>query len=419
MIVISIGLTLRLIAFSAGDIDQARDKLAYWSMAQQIARGQPIDIDTYLGMAKALYPPGMGIVLAPLVAKFGPDPLALFGFNAVLFAITVYVAFRTCRALQLPTTARLAPLIIAFWPNHIAGSTMATKELVIGLLIPVIFGLVLTAAQRGTLWQWRSVAAGALLGAAALTQPVMAMLGLSVAFWDWIVGRNLRSAIVRSAIVAIVSFAVIAPWAVRNYQVFGQFVPFTTAGGMSFFLANNDHASGRFIPMEQYFPDWQQFPEPHWDTEAAVRARQWIVSHPIEFLQLVPRRQMAYLCCSNDNVFDWIWLGLNIRDWRYVAANATAGIAWIVILSAALVAAASAAKHGAPRKPLARDPKVYSYILLVPPILISLALHSTGESGARFGFTFFVFWSILAGMLAEWSPKILAPSHKQKPSQRA
>jgi 4-amino-4-deoxy-L-arabinose transferase-like glycosyltransferase len=414
-VVVSIGIALRLLAFVAGDIDQTRDKLAYWSMAQLIAAGEPIIIDTYLGMAKALYPPGMGFLLAPLVAAFGPNPWALAGFNGILFVLTVIITAKVCKALCLPATARLAPMIIALWPNHIAGTVMATKELALGILIPVIFLLVLAAARRGMRWQWRSVAAGGLLGAAALIQPAMAPLGLSVAYWDWIVGRNLRLTILRSAIVAVVSFAVIAPWTMRNYHVFGKFVPFTTAGGMSFFLANNDHASGRFIAMERYFPDWKDYPEPQWDAEAAMRARHWIASHPIEFLRLVPRRQMAYLCCSNDNIFDWVWLGLSIRDWRYFAANAAAGIAWIAILLAIFLAAITAAKHGAIRGALTPDSKLHSYKLLVPPILVSLALHSTGESGARFGFTFFVFWSILAGMLAEWGPKTMPPSGRQKP----
>lgn len=245
-----LGIALRLVVFLAADVEQTRDKLAYWTIAQLVAAGEPIVIDTYLGMAKALYPPGLGFWLTPVVAVFGPEPLALFGFNIVLFALAIILTAKLCTALHLPAAARIAPLIIALWPNHIVASPMATKELVVGLAVPTLLLLVLAAARRGYLLQWRSVLAGVLVGATALTQPAMALLGASVVYWDWLRGWSLRGTIARATVVALVSFAVIAPWAVRNYQVFGSFVPFTTAGGVSFFLANNDRATGQFVSLQ-------------------------------------------------------------------------------------------------------------------------------------------------------------------------
>ena len=138
-----LGIAVRLVVFLAADVEQTRDKLAYWTIAQLVAAGEPIVIDTYLGMAKALYPPGLGFWLAPVVAVFGPEPLALFGFNIVLFALAIILTAKLCTALHLPAAARIAPLIIALWPNHIAASPMATKELVVGLAVPTLLLLVL------------------------------------------------------------------------------------------------------------------------------------------------------------------------------------------------------------------------------------------------------------------------------------
>ena len=154
--------------------------------------------------------------------------------------------------------------------------------------------------------------------------------------------------------------------------------------------------------LHAFFPDWREYPEPQWDGEAAARARRWIAKHPVEFAKQVPRRQIAYLCCCDDNIYDLMLLGLEIGDWRYKTAMAVAAAAWMAVLTLVLLAAARAAGRVLRNRDALADPRVTAYLLLVPPILVSLALHSMGESGNRFGFTFHIFWAVLASALADW-----------------
>ncbi|MDH3197912.1 MAG: tetratricopeptide repeat protein, partial [Candidatus Krumholzibacteria bacterium] len=99
------------------------------------------------------------------------------------------------------------------------------------------------------------VAAGASLGVAALTRPLILIFFVAVPVLFHLArdardARDARAWIRRSALVLGAALVVIAPVLIRNYVVARAVVPIASSGGVNFFIGNNPFADGRtaFLP---------------------------------------------------------------------------------------------------------------------------------------------------------------------------
>lgn len=391
-----IGVALRIGFFVLVQPDPGADKLAYWSLAQRLAAGEPYAHDSYMGRVRGLYPPGLPFTLTPFIWLFGTGEATILIHNLALFAASCAIVMRLAAELGAPRAAYAAPMILALWPNHAAAASMATKELVAGALLPLALLLLIASLRRGSLM--RAAAAGALGGFAMLVQPaliaVFSVFGLILLFRAGPWRLRLARASAYGAAVALM----LAPWAARNYQEIGAPTPFTTAGGLAFHLANNDRADGTFIPTDHYFPDWRNYDERQWSHVASSRALSWIAENPVRFAVLAVRKQIEFLCCSDDNLYDALWLGAEIRDRRYAAALGLAYLYWVAMLGLILAGAVNLISRPSARA-AARMSR--AALWLAAPVLASLAIHSVLESGSRFGFQHFAFWALLAGLAAD------------------
>jgi hypothetical protein len=98
---------------------------------------------------------------------------------------------------------------------------------------------------------------GATTAGMALTQPAFATLAVTmyVALFIW--KREARSRIARSAVGAFAVCSVLMlPWWVRNYLLFGDFVPLTTAMGANLWMGM--HGTTRNLPPELRSADLQE-----------------------------------------------------------------------------------------------------------------------------------------------------------------
>ncbi len=153
----------------------------------------------------------------------------------------------------------------------------------------------------------RSAAAAAILwGLATLTRGVT--LYFTPFFAAWLGGCvwkreaehiGLRRPRVWRAVVAAVSFCILAsallvPYALRNWLVFGEFVPLETKGGVNLWLGNSPHTPADAIrnvwkvgvrePMLQALPE----EEVARDRAAYELALRYILSEPLVFLARMP-----------------------------------------------------------------------------------------------------------------------------------
>jgi len=123
----------------------------------------------------------------------------------------------------------LDPLLVSYTPNVMTETTSA------GL---VAFLLWSTSLCRE---RWRPVVGGACLGLCALCRPTFLASGLiwGPLWWFSTLGAG-RSVSLRGLLLVPCTMAlVVAPWAIRNRVVLGDWIPSTTHGGYTLRLAHN------------------------------------------------------------------------------------------------------------------------------------------------------------------------------------
>ena len=213
------------------------DTSAYAQLAQQVLAGNA-------GLGPGLY------FVSPLYIYFLAAALALFdSFTAVrvvqiaLGTATVAFIFMTARewagrraAWFAAATAALTGLF-TFYEILILQSSI-DAFLTAAALLALTFGL----RGRGGAWL---AAAGAMFGIAVLNRPNMLLAAVAIALL-LLVTRRARPAIVLSAGI----LAGLAPVAVRNAAIAGEFSLVSSHGGLNFYIGNHDIATGfyRNIP---------------------------------------------------------------------------------------------------------------------------------------------------------------------------
>ena len=143
--------------------------------------------------------------------------------------------------------------------------------------------LFLLRRGRGDCWK-----AGILGGFAHLTRPSLYYFYPVVFFLQAII---LRSSWRRATITILLTAAVVLPWAVRNYNVFGTFVPGTTGAGQVLWEGNNPlnntgGTSDSFEAGSDYLSEMPKgLDERERDSWKKERAFDYIKNNPEVFLQ--------------------------------------------------------------------------------------------------------------------------------------
>jgi hypothetical protein len=139
-------------------------------------------------------------------------------------------------------TGRAASLFL-LWPSLILSAPVAQKE---SLALLLATGLFFLAIERGRAWMF-----GLVSGLLLLTQPALILLPPALALF-LVRGEPLRWYLA----VAAVAVLVLLPWWLRNWLVFGAFVPLTSSGGLSLAFAVN---GGHLPPIRPDLPEIERF----------------------------------------------------------------------------------------------------------------------------------------------------------------
>lgn len=181
-------------------------------------------------------PPGYGLFLAGVYATFGRSFPIVAAVQDVLTSLAVLLVYGFAHRLFGLTAGILTGLLVAISPhlaatsNLILADAIASIPLLLAFLVarPVISG---DGASRNQVA--RLVLMGALIGAGVWIRPNVVLLGpFTALFLFFLLGRNRRS-LVLSSLVALVSLLVVSPITLRNWLVFGEFVPVSINGGIT------------------------------------------------------------------------------------------------------------------------------------------------------------------------------------------
>ena len=191
----------------------------------------------------ATWPPGTAAFYAMIYALPGSDLAAAKIANVLISVLNVWLIWAVGRELFNDLTGRLAALAMAIWPQMIYFTTILASE-------PIFICLILTAVlcwHRGhTMRLGWVIAAGILFGLACYIRSVGLLLPIVLTFGALVVGStSLRYALGRLAIVVALMGVIIAPWTMRNQQVFGDTILMSSNFGGTLYMGNGPGTTGR------------------------------------------------------------------------------------------------------------------------------------------------------------------------------
>jgi len=182
-------------------------------------------------VAETIRTPGYPLFVAAVYSVLGRSHLAIAGVQAILFVLLCLIVYAIARRTIVPAAATGAAFLTALYsPLPYFGALVMTELWTAFLLTAAMYCIVRTAQARGR----GAVAAGALLGATALTRPVFVLLpfflsGLAVAAALW--SPAVRRLLTGAAVAVLAACVVLAPWFAYNWIYLGRFT-ISPAGGI-------------------------------------------------------------------------------------------------------------------------------------------------------------------------------------------
>jgi 4-amino-4-deoxy-L-arabinose transferase-like glycosyltransferase len=191
----------------------------------------------------AAWPPGYPLVLSLAYRVAGTTPATAVALNAIFGAFTCFFVWRLGAHLGGARLGLVAVALVAFFPSHVFFAAVVLSET---LFTCLVCGLVLAAvrllaragdAPRGAWVVW-GLAAGltALVRAESVVVALVPAASLAIR-----ADRRARRVLAATLLGVVVA---LAPWTLRNFRVFGTFVPTSTGFGRTLWIGHNPLASG-------------------------------------------------------------------------------------------------------------------------------------------------------------------------------
>lgn len=183
--------------------------------------------------------PTQPLLIAAVYAVFGKNYVALRLLFAVIGAVTCGLAYMLAKKLANPTVGLLTGLVLACYPHYIYISTLFEYPQAFFIFAMTLCFLGLLAFEE-SYRQWALFFAGLCFGVALLSAPTV-LLFLPFVFL-WLALKLFPQArLITSCFVLLLGVLLpVAPWAMRNYLAYGHVIIVNVAGGINFWVANNE-----------------------------------------------------------------------------------------------------------------------------------------------------------------------------------
>jgi tetratricopeptide (TPR) repeat protein len=283
------------------------DARSYDAWGHRIAAGDVIGRDVFY--QAPLYAYFLGAIYA-----CGGNLLAVRVCQAIVGAGACVLLARAGERLFGRGAGLAAGLMLALYAPAIFFDGLIQKSvldvLLLSLLLALLADLMVNAtssARPPVLRSWRWLSVGAVVGALTLTRENALILAPVLLAWIWWGLQGSRTARAwASAWVVTGVFAVLLPVGVRNLVVGGEFHLTTAQSGPNFFIGNQAHADGTYVPLRpgRGSPEYEQADAAELASRAAGRqlsagevSRYWtgralddIRSHPVDWMRLEARK---------------------------------------------------------------------------------------------------------------------------------
>jgi hypothetical protein len=209
---------------------------------------------------RAFYPPLYPVLLAIYGTVIPLSQATICAFNFAIDCATAWLISKLAKEIGVKPLGAVA--IYLLWPSNVLLSPLPLKE---GLASLLVVAAALFAVQKS------APKLGIATGLLALTQPALVPLPFILA---------LLFRVPKFWMVAAASALVMAPWWIRNFFVFGTFVPLTTGGGYGLYVGTFSEDGWWLVPPRQLLTGG----ELQFSSASASEAWNWITAHPAEYL---------------------------------------------------------------------------------------------------------------------------------------
>jgi len=256
------------------------DEFEYYRIAQNFLSGNGFMAGEGMkGFRPPLYPLFLSIFY---LLRFN-----LFGIRIVqciISAITVIFVYLTGKKLFSERIGLWSGIIASVYPFFIFyNGFLLTETLFIFLTVITIYSLLILSERTSS-----SVKAGISLGMSGLCRPTM-QLYLPVSLIHIVCRKEQwKLKIKKMSLILLFFVLTLSPWIIRNYRVFGRFIPGTTMGGRVFWEGNNPYSDGGPC---RYFPEEiDKIPEVERDSVYYRKTVETIREDPYRFLWLLQNK---------------------------------------------------------------------------------------------------------------------------------
>jgi 4-amino-4-deoxy-L-arabinose transferase-like glycosyltransferase len=251
-----------------------------WDMA--IGNGYAIN-----GVPTAYWPVGYPAFLSLIFRVFGFNLVFVKLANVFLYTGILYLSYVITRRLfSSELTARMAMLLLAFFPNHIAYSSLVSTE----TLFLFLFLLGAAALLLGSGKFRVAVPAGMVFGLACLVKPQTLFIPLLIILVYYSRRVDTRRLFTMLLTVYLVLGAVLLPWIIRNYYVFNTLIFISNNGGVTLFIGNNPYANGTYMHFSDELAGLLDLGPDDDEHDVDVKARKYaikyMIDHPVKTLKL-------------------------------------------------------------------------------------------------------------------------------------
>lgn len=216
----------------------------YDEYARMIAQGNGYSYAN--GEVAGWWPVGYSALLAPFYFLFGERLIVASLLNTVLGCLSVTFCYFIGRDLISEKGGRFAALLFALHPSFILYTTVIASE---NAAIPtaLLFIWICIRAALAEHFDWRlACLAGIALAAAAYVRAPSVLLGICPLLLCWTWRRSWSRTFAFTALVGVVSVAMLLPWGFRNQQHFDRFSLFSLNGQSNFWMGNHQGTDGGY-----------------------------------------------------------------------------------------------------------------------------------------------------------------------------
>jgi len=247
---------IRLLAvFALRDIHEGptrafgADGIEFNELAYQVSVGQGYALQP--GHPTSFRAPGFPLFLAGVYFLAGRIyPLAYAVFCA-LGATACVLTFLVASELLGPALGLVAAAFAAIYASSVYDATVFASENLFVVCLGLCVWLFLRYLKNGSTWELFLSALS--MGWGILTRPfALLLIPLFVSVLVWRMWKTKKILLVQLVLLAVTPLAVVAPWTIRNYSVFHQFVLVANNGGSTFYGGNND----RVLREPAYYGGW-------------------------------------------------------------------------------------------------------------------------------------------------------------------